>query len=88
MRKYLHPRLKDVREEIRRELPKAEAKAAEQLTILDDYALAMQAALHFDGTLPFDYPGVAAVQAFSEVKISLEHLEKKGGHETEYVARS
>jgi hypothetical protein len=88
MRKYLHPRLKDVREEIRRELPKAEAQAAEQLSILDDYALGMQAALHFDGTLPFDYPGVAAVQAFSEVKSSLEELEKKGGHEAGSVARS
>jgi hypothetical protein len=88
MRKYLHPRLKDVREEIRRELPKAEAQAAEQLSSLDDYALGMQAALHFDGTLPFDYPGVAAVQAFSEVKSSLEELEKKGGHEAGSVARS
>jgi hypothetical protein len=67
MRKYLHPRLKDVREEIRRELPKAEASAAEQLAVLDDYALGMQTALHFDGLLPFDYPGLAAAEAFEEV---------------------
>ena len=80
MRKYLHPRLKDVREEIRRELPKAEAKAAEQLAVLDDYALAMQTALHFDGLLPFDFPGLASAEAFEEVSTSLEQVEKKGGH--------
>lgn len=80
VRKYLHPRLKDVREEIRRELPKAEAQVAEQLAVLDDYALGMQAALHFDGLLPFDFPALASAEAFQEVSTSLEQVEKKGGH--------
>jgi hypothetical protein len=80
MRKYLNPRLKDVREEIQKRLPRASPAEAEQLAVLTDYAVGMQTALHFDGTLPFDYPAIAAAQALNDVAKSLEHLEKKGGH--------
>jgi hypothetical protein len=50
------------------------------LAVLNDYALGLQAALHFDGTLPFDYPAVAAAEAMDDVASSLEHLQKKGDH--------
>ncbi|MFL5662729.1 MAG: hypothetical protein ACJ8BW_15465 [Ktedonobacteraceae bacterium] len=46
--------------------------------MLNDYALGIQTALHFDGTLPFDYPAVAAAEALNEVALSLSRLEKKG----------
>lgn len=48
------------------------------MAVLSDYALGIQTALHFDGTLPFDYPAVAAAEALDAVARSLEHLEKKG----------
>ena len=78
MRKYLQPRLKDVRQQIERRSPQVSAEEAEQLAILNEYALAMQTALHFDGTLPFDYPAVAAAEALDDVASSLEQVGKKG----------
>jgi hypothetical protein len=78
MRKYLQPRLKDVRQQIERRSKKMSASEAEQLAVLSDYALGVQTALHFDGTLPFDYPALAAAEALDEVAKSLEQLEKKG----------
>ncbi len=78
MRKYLQPRLKDVRQQIERRSPQASAEEAAQLAILNDYALGMQTALHFDGTLPFDYPAVAAAEALDDVAASLEQVAKKG----------
>jgi hypothetical protein len=78
MRKYLQPKLKDVRQQIERRSKNASAGEAEQLAVLSDYALGIQTALHFDGTLPFDYPAVAAAEALDAVASSLEYLEKKG----------
>ena len=88
MCKYLHPRLKDVRQEITRRLPKASPQETEQLAVLTDYALGMQTALHFDGTVPFDPPAVAAAQALEDVANGLEELEKKGGHSARCVGRN
>ncbi len=56
------------------------AMLKEILAVLDDYALGMQTALHFDGLLPFAYPGLASAEAFEEVSTSLEQVEKKGGY--------
>ncbi len=78
MRKYLQPRLKDVRQQISRRSQHASASEAEQLAVLNDYALGMQTALHFDGLLPFEYPAVAAAEALEAVESSLQVLEKKG----------
>jgi len=78
MRKRLQPRLKDVRQQIERRSKQASPAEAEQLAVLNDYALGLQTALHFDGTLPFDYPAVAAAEAMDDVASSLEHLQKKG----------
>lgn len=80
MRKRLQPRLKDVRQQIERRSKQASPAEAEQLAVLSDYALGVQTALHFDGTLPFDYPAVAAAEALDEVASSLENLQKKGDH--------
>src|SRR5947208_4161259 len=79
MRKRLQPRLKDVRQQIERRSKQASPAEAEQLAVLNDYALGLQTALHFDGTLPFDYPAVAAAEALDDVASSLERLGKKGG---------
>lgn len=78
MRKLLQPKLKDVRQQIERHNKQASSLEAEQLAVLNDYALGIQTALHFDGTLPFDYPAVAAAEALNEVALSLSRLEKKG----------
>lgn len=78
MRKRLQPRLKDVRQQIERRSKEASPAEAEQLAVLSDYALGLQTALHFDGTLPFDYPAVAAAEALNDVASSLEKLQKKG----------
>ena len=51
MRKYLQPKLKDVRQQIERRSKHASAAEAEQLAVLSDYALGIQTALHFEGTL-------------------------------------
>ena len=66
MRKRLQPRLKDVRQQIERRSKQVSPPEAEQLAVLSDYALGIQTALHFDGTLPFDYPAVAAAEALDE----------------------
>ena len=78
MRKRLQPRLKDVRQQIERRSKQVSPLEAEQLAVISDYALGIQTALHFDGTLPFDYPAVAAAEALDEVASSLEQLQKKG----------
>jgi hypothetical protein len=50
----------------------------QQLELLSEYALAVQASLHFDGKLPFAYPGLAGYKALDALAESLERVEKKG----------
>lgn len=88
MRKRLQPRLKDVRQQIERRSKQVSPQEAEQLAVLSDYALGMQTALHFDGTLPFDYPAVAAADALNEVANSLEQLQKKGNLSAQSASKS
>ncbi len=78
MRKELQPKLSAVRQQIKRQTKQAAAREAEQLAVLDDYALGLITALNFDGRLPFEYPAVAAASALDEVASSLEGLEKRG----------
>jgi hypothetical protein len=78
MRKQLQPKVKDLRKQVKGQLPQARAAEAEQLAVLDDYALGVLTALNRDGTLPFEYPAVAAVEDLNEVAQSLERLAKKG----------
>jgi hypothetical protein len=78
MRKHLQPKVREVRKQLKAQLPQAAPAEAAQLAVLDDYALGMLTALNFDGTLPFKYPAVAAADALDEVEASLQQLEKRG----------
>src|SRR5437763_6535056 len=68
MRKQLQPKVREVRKQLKEQLPQAAPAEAAQLAVLDDYALGMLTALNFDGTLPFKYPAVAAADALNEVE--------------------
>ncbi len=78
MRKQLQPKVREVRKQLKEQLPEALPAEAAQLSVLDDYALGVLTALNFDGTLPFQYPAVAAADALDEVEASLQQLEKRG----------
>ena len=78
MRKHLQPKVREVRKQLKEQLPQVAPAEAAQLAVLDDYALGMLTALNFDGTLPFKYPAVAAADALDEVEASLQQLEKRG----------
>ena len=67
-----------VRKQLKGDLLAAEGVEAEQLKVLDDYALGIQTALNRDGTPPFEYPGVQAGEALDEGAESLWRLEKRG----------
>src|SRR6266581_8231550 len=72
------PSVKELRKQVKGQLPQASAAEAEQLAVLDDYALGVLTALNRDGTLPFEYPAVRAGEDLDEVEASLERLGKKG----------
>jgi hypothetical protein len=78
MRKQLQPKVREVRKQLKGQIPEASPAQAAQLSVVDDYALGVLTALNFDGTLPFAYPAVAAGEALDEVEASLGRLEKKG----------
>jgi hypothetical protein len=78
MRKQLQPKVRDLRKQLKQQLPEAPPAEAEQLLVLDDYALGVLTALNFDGTLPFEYPALAAAEALDQVEASLQRLEKRG----------
>jgi hypothetical protein len=78
MRKQLQPKVREVRKQLKQQLPEAPPAEAEQLSVVDDYALGVLTGLNLDGTLPFQYPAVAAADALEEVEASLQRLEKRG----------
>src|SRR5712691_7509455 len=78
MRKQLQPKIRAVRKQLKKQIPKAEPEEAEQLAVLDDYASGILTALNTDGLQPFTYASVEAAQALDEVEASLQRLEKKG----------
>ena len=78
MRKQLQPKVRELRKQLKGQLPEAPPAEAEQVSVLDDYALGVLTALNFDGTLPFQYPAAAAADALEEVEASLQQLEKRG----------
>jgi len=81
MRKSIQPKVNSVRKQIKIHMQKGQktAEEIEQLDILGDYALGIQAALNMDGTLPFKYAGLAAKEVLDELANSLNELEEKGG---------
>ena len=78
MRKQLQPKVRAVRKQLNKQIPKASPKEAEQLAVLDEYAAGIVTALNTDGLQPFKYATVEAAQALDEVEASLQQLEKKG----------
>jgi len=78
MRKQLQPKVRAVRKQIKKHLPKASADEAKQLAVLDEYASGMLNALNTDGLQPFTYATVESAPALDEVEASLQQLEKRG----------
>ena len=79
MRETMQSKIRSVRKQITKQTEHVSQAEAEQLKILDEYALGIQTALTIKGKLPFDYAGVAASEALDELGTSLDGLEKKGG---------
>src|SRR5215469_11407608 len=72
MRKQMQPKVRELRKQLKRDIPQASSAEAQQLSVLDDYALGVLTALNRDGTLPFEYPAVQAGEDLDEVEASLE----------------
>jgi hypothetical protein len=68
-----------LRKQLKRDIPLAEAKEAEQLAVLDDYASGVLSALNRDGLAPFNFATVHTSEDLDEVEASLQRLAKKGG---------
>jgi hypothetical protein len=79
LRKRLGEKVRVVRRQLKCDLLEAQAETAEQLAVLDEYAMCIQTALNRDGTLPFEYPAVQAGEDLDEVAGSLRRLEEKRG---------
>jgi len=79
MRKKLQPKIREVRKQLKKQIPSAKPQEAEQLAVLDDYAAGILTALNTDGLEPFKYATVEAADLFDEVEASLQQLSKKGG---------
>jgi hypothetical protein len=78
MRKQLQRKVKVVSQQLNRDMPKAAAAEAEQLSVLADYATGVLSALNRDGTAPFDFAAVQAGEDLDAVEESLERLTQKG----------
>src|SRR6266581_8655925 len=74
MRKQMQRKLKAVRQQLKRQSAAAPPGEAEQLAVLDDYALGTLSALNRDGRAPFDFAAVQAAEDLDEVQASLERL--------------
>jgi hypothetical protein len=81
IRKEIQQSIRATRDQLERQAAaraETELAEAEQLTVLSDYALAVQTALNLDGQQPFKYASLAVDAALSDVAASLEELEKRG----------
>src|SRR6266567_2057988 len=87
MRQQLQPKLRAVRQQLKKQIPQAQPEEAEQLAVLDDYAAGLVTALNTDGLQPFTYAAVEAAQALDEVEASLQRLEKRGAAVSQLVAQ-
>lgn len=79
MRKRLQPKVRALRQQIKKRLSRASPQEAKQLAVLDEYATGVLTALNTDGLQPFKYATVEASKILDEIEASLEQLEKKGG---------
>jgi hypothetical protein len=78
LRKAMQPKVRAVRQQLKRDIPLAGPAESEQLAVLDDYAAGILTALNRDGTAPFDFAAVQAGEDLEEIEASLQRLEKKG----------
>jgi len=81
IRKAIQQPVRAVREQLERQVTASVATdptEAEQLTVLGEYALAIQTALNLEGQQPFKYASLAVDDALRDVATSLEQLEKGG----------
>ena len=78
LRKQLQRKIREVRKQLKRDIPKVPEIDAEQLSVLDDYALGTLTALNRDGSSPFDFAALQAVEDLDEIANSLQRREKKG----------
>jgi hypothetical protein len=78
MRENMMEPARNVRKQIHKQIGQVSKEEAEQLAIIDDYALGVQDALNQKGKLPFDYAGIESSEALDELAASLDELEKKG----------
>jgi hypothetical protein len=78
MRESIQDSVRNVRKQICQQKGEVSEAEAEQLEILDDYAVGIQAALGRKGKAPFEYASVEAADALEEIATSLSQLEKKG----------
>ena len=79
MRKALQPKVRALRKQLKRDIPRGAADEANQLGVLDDYASAVLTALNRDGIAPLDFAAVQTAKDLDEVEASLQRLAKKGG---------
>ena len=79
MRKALQPKVRALRKQLKRDIPQASAVEAKQLSVLDEYASGVLAALNRDGIAPLDFAAVHTAEDLDEVEASLGRLPKKGG---------
>ena len=79
MRKALQPKVRAVRKQLKKQIPKASAAEAKQLAVLDTYATGVLCALNRDGIAPLDFAAVHTAEDLDEVETSLQRLSKKGG---------
>src|SRR5256885_5591693 len=77
IRKQLQPHVRNLRKEIKEQMEQASEAEQKQLTILDTYALGIQAVLNQDGVALFDYAGIDAYDALDDLAASLERIKKK-----------
>jgi len=78
IRKQVQKKLWAFRVTIEQRLQQARDGEARQLAILQDYAAAIQAAIHVDGLAPFEYAGLKMDEALTHIQQSLQRLQKKG----------
>jgi MinD-like ATPase involved in chromosome partitioning or flagellar assembly len=78
MREEMMPKIRSVRKQISKQMESVSNVEAEQVGVLDDYALGVQTALNLKGKVPFDYAGIEASDALDEIATSLDELEKRG----------
>src|SRR5437667_2225652 len=78
MRKQLQRKVKVVHQQLSRDIPKAAAAEAEQMSVLADYATGVLCALNRDGTAPFDFAAAQTGQDRDDAAQWPERRAQKG----------